>query len=73
MSAIPPRANPLLFGHHAAEASLAEAASSGRLHHAWLLTGPEGIGKATLAFRFARHSLRCPCFRKRGTTRRQFG
>ncbi len=57
MSAIPPRANPLLFGHHAAEASLAEAASSGRLHHAWLLTGPEGIGKATLAFRFARRLL----------------
>src|SRR5262249_56233247 len=28
-----------------------------RLHHAWLITGPRGIGKATLAFRFARHVL----------------
>jgi DNA polymerase-3 subunit delta' len=49
-----PRANPLLLGHEAAEATLAEAMRSGRLHHAWLLTGPEGVGKATLAFRFAR-------------------
>ncbi len=49
-----PRANPLLFGHAAAEAILAEAARSGRLHHAWLITGPEGVGKATLAYRFAR-------------------
>jgi DNA polymerase-3 subunit delta' len=51
---IPPRANPELFGHEAAEATLAAAMASGRLHHAWLITGPEGIGKATLAFRFAR-------------------
>ncbi len=49
-----PRANPSLLGHAAAEAALLEAASGGRLHHAWLLAGPEGIGKATLAYRFAR-------------------
>src|SRR5271163_1666370 len=54
MIAPDPRANPLLLGHPAAEATLAEAMRSGRLHHAWLLTGPEGVGKATLAFRFAR-------------------
>ena len=52
-----PRANPLLVGHAAAEATLAEAMRSGRLHHAWLITGPQGIGKATLAFRFARRLL----------------
>ncbi len=52
-----PRENPALIGHEAAEAALAEAARSGRLHHAWLLTGPPGIGKATLAFRFARWLL----------------
>ncbi len=52
-----PRANPLLLGHAAAEAVLAEAARGGRLHHAWLLAGPAGIGKATLAFRFARWLL----------------
>ena len=52
-----PRSNPNLFGHATAEATLAEAARAGRLHHAWLLTGPDGIGKATLAFRFARRLL----------------
>ncbi len=52
-----PRANPLLFGHEPAEAALAAALRSGRMHHAWLLTGPTGIGKATLAFRFARRLL----------------
>lgn len=57
MSVAVPRANPLLLGHEATEAMLAEAIRSGRLHHAWLVTGPEGIGKATLAFRFARRLL----------------
>jgi DNA polymerase-3 subunit delta' len=52
-----PRANPFLLGHGAAEATLRDAALSGRMHHAWLLTGPPGIGKATLAFRFARWLL----------------
>jgi DNA polymerase-3 subunit delta' len=52
-----PRANPSLLGHEQAEAILAEAARAGRLHHAWLLTGPRGIGKATLAHRFARWLL----------------
>ena len=50
----PPRANPILLGQEAAEARLTEAMRSGRMHHAWLLAGPAGIGKATLAFRFAR-------------------
>lgn len=57
---IPPRANPELFGHEAAEATLAAALASGRLHHAWLITGPEGVGKATLAYRFARRLLAGP-------------
>ncbi len=58
MSAAPePRANPALLGQEAAERRLLEAAASGRLPHAWLLTGPRGIGKATLAFRFARYLL----------------
>jgi DNA polymerase-3 subunit delta' len=51
-----PRANPLLFGHAPAEATLA-GLLGGRLHHAWLFTGPSGIGKATLAYRFARRLL----------------
>ena len=57
MDAPPPRANPLLIGHREAEATISEAIRVGRVHHAWLITGPEGIGKATLAFRFARRLL----------------
>ncbi len=52
-----PRANPDLRGHAAAEAALLAAWNSGRLPHAWLIAGPRGIGKATLAFRFARFAL----------------
>ena len=53
----PPRENPHLVGHEAAARTLVEAWGSGRLAHAWLLAGPRGIGKATLAFRFARFAL----------------
>jgi DNA polymerase III subunit delta' len=57
-SAVPqPRDNPILLGHGPAEAALARAFHSGKLHHAWLIAGPRGIGKATLAFRFARFLL----------------
>ena len=52
-----PRANPHLAGHEEAEQTLLEAYNSGRFPHAWLITGPPGIGKATLAFRFARFVL----------------
>lgn len=52
-----PRANAILLGHEAAEATLLEAWRGSRLHHAWLITGPDGVGKATLAYRFARRLL----------------
>lgn len=52
-----PRANPLFRGHEEAVHALHHAAISGRLHHGWLLAGPSGIGKATLAYRFARWLL----------------
>ena len=52
-----PRENPHLAGHEKAERTLLQAYNSGRLPHAWLITGPPGIGKATLAFRFARFVL----------------
>ena len=53
-----PRENPLLLGHEAAERLLLRAYQSNRLPHAWLFSGPKGIGKATLAFRFARFLLK---------------
>jgi len=40
-----------------AEAAFADAQDRGRLHHAWLLCGPEGLGKATFAYRAARRLL----------------
>ena len=43
-----PRHTEAFYGHAAAEAQLATGLASGKLHHAWLLVGPEGIGKATL-------------------------
>jgi len=49
-----PRLNPRLVGHAAAEAALIGGWASGKLHHAWLIAGSRGIGKATLAYRFAR-------------------
>lgn len=49
-----PAANPDLVGHDEAIDTLERALASGRLHHGWLFQGPRGIGKATLAYRFAR-------------------
>jgi len=44
-------------GGDAVEGAFLEALARGRLHHAWLLTGPEGVGKATFAYRAARRLL----------------
>jgi DNA polymerase-3 subunit delta' len=55
-----PRDTRHLCGHEAAERTLAAALASGRMHHAWILGGPQGIGKATLAYRFARSALASP-------------
>jgi DNA polymerase III subunit delta' len=52
-----PREVEPVFGHEAAIKEFDDALRSGRMHHAWLLVGPEGIGKATLAYRFARTML----------------
>jgi DNA polymerase-3 subunit delta' len=52
-----PRARTTLVGHKDAEQTLLSAFQSGRLPHAWLISGPRGIGKATLAYRFARFLL----------------
>jgi DNA polymerase-3 subunit delta' len=57
LAAPSPRENPYLVGHEAAEASLLQAHAAGRLPHAVLIAGARGIGKASLAFRFARALL----------------
>jgi DNA polymerase-3 subunit delta' len=44
-------------GGEAREAPFLDALGRGRLHHAWLLVGPEGVGKATFAYRAARRLL----------------
>ena len=46
-----------LQGGEIAERAFSEAMTRGRLHHAWLLAGPEGVGKATFAYRAARRLL----------------
>lgn len=45
------------LGNTAATTAFLAALASGHLHHAWLLTGPEGVGKATVAQAFALRML----------------
>ncbi|NKB21912.1 MAG: DNA polymerase III subunit delta' [Alphaproteobacteria bacterium] len=52
-----PRFNPELIGHSTVEQKFLSIWQSERVPHGWLLTGPRGIGKATLAFRIARFVL----------------
>src|SRR5437588_12501674 len=52
-----PRETTDLFGHRDAELALLDAYRSGRIPHAWLIGGAQGIGKATLAYRMARFVL----------------
>jgi DNA polymerase III subunit delta' len=56
-AAVHPRETVALFGHREAEQALLNAYRSGRIPHAWLIGGPQGIGKATLAYRMARFVL----------------
>ena len=59
-SAPHPRETLALFGHSAAERELLDAYRRNKLAQAWIIGGPEGIGKATLAWRFARFLLAHP-------------
>ena len=52
-----PRETATLSGHREAEMALLNAYRSGRIPHAWLIGGAQGIGKATLAYRMARFVL----------------
>src|SRR6202790_5304954 len=57
IAAVHPRQTSLLAGHREAEAALLNAYCTGRIPHAWLIGGAQGIGKATLAYRMARFVL----------------
>lgn len=61
-----PRETVQLVGQSAAEAEFLEAFNTGRLHHGWLITGPRGVGKATLAWRIARFLLATPLVQDEG-------
>lgn len=45
------------LGHAAAERTFLDAWNGGRMHHAWLLSGPKGLGKASFAMRAVRFLL----------------
>jgi DNA polymerase III subunit delta' len=55
-----PRETTTLIGHHKAEAAFLDAYRAGKLHHGWMITGPLGLGKATLAWKIARFLLATP-------------
>lgn len=55
-----PRMAAQLFGQAGAERAFLDAWAGGRMHHAWLIAGPRGVGKATLAWRIARFLLATP-------------
>ncbi len=55
-----PREAAGLVGHREAQAAIVEGLRTGRLHHAWLIGGPEGIGKATFAYQVAKCLLGNP-------------
>jgi DNA polymerase III subunit delta' len=57
IAAIHPQETTALSGHREAELALLSAYRSGRIPHAWLIGGAQGIGKATLAYRMARFVL----------------
>ncbi len=55
-----PEEQPVWYGDRGVERALLDGYRSGRMHHAWLIGGAKGIGKATLAYRFARFVLAHP-------------
>ena len=55
-----PRQTAQVLGQDAAQASFLEAVGSGRMHSGWLITGPRGVGKATLAWKLATYLLAAP-------------
>ena len=55
-----PKLTETLYGHEYQEKEFIDCYNSRKLHHGWLITGPKGIGKATLAWRIAKYVLTQP-------------
>jgi DNA polymerase-3 subunit delta' len=55
-----PRTATSLYGHAEAEEAFLAAYRGARMPHAWLIGGPRGIGKATLAYRMAKFVFAYP-------------
>jgi DNA polymerase-3 subunit delta' len=55
-----PRKTQVLYGQGAAEAAFLQAFNQSRLHHGWMITGPRGVGKATLAWKITTFLLATP-------------
>ena len=52
------RENPRVSGHESVEKTLLDILNSGSVPHAMIFAGPEGVGKAAMAYRLARHVLK---------------
>lgn len=57
MENILPQSNSYLIGHDDALNMFLYAFKSGTIHNSWLISGPEGVGKATFAYKIARFLL----------------
>ena len=52
-----PRHTKILYGHKASQLDFLDAFNTNRLHHAWMISGPRGIGKATLGYKISKFIL----------------
>jgi DNA polymerase-3 subunit delta' len=52
-----PRHTKILYGHKTPQSDFLDAFNTDRLHHAWMISGPKGIGKATLGYKISKFIL----------------
>ncbi|MDA9313289.1 DNA polymerase III subunit delta' [Amylibacter sp.] len=52
-----PRHTNVIYGHDIPQLDFLNVYNSKRLHHAWMITGPKGIGKATLSYKISKFIL----------------
>lgn len=53
----PPKSNPLMFGHDGVQDKILSQFNAGKMPHGLILSGPEGVGKLTFAYRLVRFLL----------------